>query len=313
MVPRPPATIVASASAAEARHHVVTPWGLERRRGRGVSEAEGVRDVFEAVGPSTGERGHEDDQRERDDEAAERERPHGARRRCGFACEELGSKASHGRDDQHRDDGLAEADEHVDARHGGKHGPPRDGVRRGELSRACDRGDDDRRPRGEPGGDEAGAWTLPEPPCHPRVDRRAHGGRDDGHVEQVRAQRREAAVLEEESLEDDDARHDHDGGERSEEDGGEGRADEVARGPGGDGEVQHLGREDERGRGAEQGVFARGERLAHAAQGDADARGRERGRGEGGLGVEEAVRDVHDEGSRVQPWGRAADVSVRRP
>ena len=101
------------------------------------------------------------------------------------------------------------------------------------------------------------------------------------------------AVGEEEALEDQHRAEHHHRRARPEEDGGEHRADQVAGGAAGDGEVEHLRREDERRGQADEGHTARRERAAHAPQGDAEAGRRERAGRHRRLAVQEPIGDVH--------------------
>ena len=78
------------------------------------------------------------------------------------------------------------------------------------------------------------------------VDEVGHGHADDGHVEDVRAQGQQPAILEDQRLDADHGGQHQDRRPRAEQDGGQGRAQQVAGGAAGNGEVQHLAGEDGR-------------------------------------------------------------------
>ena len=82
----------------------------------------------------------------------------------------------------------------------------------------------------------------------------------------VRAQRGHAAVGEDERLDDQHGRHDDDRRPRAEQDRRRGAAGEVPGRAAGDGEVEHLQREDERGEHGHEHEPALGQRAVRTSR-----------------------------------------------
>ena len=107
---------------------------------------------------------------------------------------------------------------------------------------------------------------------------------------------RDAAVGEEEGLDDQHHRHDEAGEPGPEQDRGQSGAEQVAAGAAHDGEVEHLDGEDERGQDAEQGNagfveldVGHAQAIGHRRRGQEPAQHRH-------ARAQEAVRDVKGNG-----------------
>ena len=152
---------------------------------------------------------------------------------------------------------------------------------------------DRRRPRRDGDGDEPAAVAGQDFAPQAGVQQVPAHAVDDAHVEDVGPQRRDAAVGEDEALHEQDRRqHDH-GRAGTEQHGRQHAADQVAAGPAGDGEVEHLGREDEGRRQAQQRHAPGRQVRVRPPQRHAQARRGEHARRRRRLEVEEAVGDVH--------------------
>jgi len=113
------------------------------------------------------------------------------------------------------------------------------------------------------------------------------------HVDEVRAERRDAPVLEEQRLHRQDGRHGEHGAPRPEQHRREHRPDQVTARPRSDGDVHHLRREEERRDRAEDPRRHRHGLAALGAQSDRDARaGDDPGR-QSHAGAEKTVGNVH--------------------
>jgi hypothetical protein len=115
----------------------------------------------------------------------------------------------------------------------------------------------------------------------------------EGHVDDVETEGAEAAVGEQQALDEQD--HGHAQGTRpgADQDSRKGAAEQVPAGPGGHREVEHLHGEDVGGDQPGQGRLALLERVGGAAQADPDPTGGHRPGGQRRWGVDEAVGNVH--------------------
>ena len=204
-----------------------------------------------------------------------------------------GREADHGGDRRDGHDRLAHADQRVHPEHRRQDGAERDGARDAQLDRGRRGADHDRQP-GARGGDRqqrrAAAGQRPVGPEHQPADDEPA---EHAHVEDVRPERGYPAVGEQEGLEDQHDGQHHPRHPRSEEQGGQRRAEEVPARAARHGEVEHLGGEDERARHPQQGksLVVEVDLRAPEPVADREAR-RDRGR-DGDLGGQEPVRDVH--------------------
>ena len=111
---------------------------------------------------------------------------------------------------------------------------------------------------------------LTDQPLHGAIREGGHEYPDDGHIEDVRTQGQQPAVLEDQRLDADHGGQDQDGRPRPEQDGGQSRAQQVARGTAGNGEVQHLAGEDAGRQDAHERHLALVQVSADALQGERD-------------------------------------------
>ena len=109
----------------------------------------------------------------------------------------------------------------------------------------------------------------------------------------LRPSAREAAVGEQQALDEQDHGHAERTRPGADEHRGQDAAEQVAAGAGGDREVEHLHGEDEGGDQPGQRRLALLERLGGAAQADPDPAGGHRPGGQRRRGVDEAVGNVH--------------------
>ena len=123
--------------------------------------------------------------------------------------------------------------------------------------------------------------------------------RSGGHVEHVVAERREAAIGEEQGLNDDDDGDHERADPRAEQDRRERATHEVPGGSGGNREIEHLRREDERGGNAGEGNLPIAEFAAAHPKSERNKHQRDDGGGQGDLGFEEPIGGVHRDHVRL--------------
>ena len=206
---------------------------------------------------------------------------------------------------------IADADQRVHAQHGWQRGAERDRVRHREL----DARGGGAHHHGEPGDD---ADDTQESHAHMRHGLHRRGDDQAGeeraehaHVEDVGAERRDAAVGEREGLHGDHHGHHEAREPRAEQHGGERRPEEVAAGAADDREVEHLGREDEGGEHAQQRHARLVQLHVRDPQGVRHGSDREHATGERHATAQEAIRDV--EGYRDVEHARFSSRGFRSP
>ena len=211
---------------------------------------------YQAVGPGTGKRTYEEGKSEGHGQPEDGNRQRGGRPRSARSVEERRFYPEDGGDHQRGDEPLPNANGQVDAHHSGQDEPRSGDTRKRELARArggrhhrCD-------PRGERrGGDAQCVMRARVPPAE--SDHEANQGEpddrmNDAHVEDVRAEGKQATVSKRETLHRQNRGH-HDYGRRwTEQHSRENAPDEVARCATRHGEVDHLRGENE-GRGHAHG------------------------------------------------------------
>jgi hypothetical protein len=117
--------------------------------------------------------------------------------------------------------------------------------------------------------------------------------RDQTHQSDVRTQRRQPAVREQQPLHQQHRRHHQYGGPRPDQRGGQRTSEQVTAGARADREVHHLHREHECRRQPGQRRTRLAELTIRPLQAEADRPGRDQAGGDGRGRVEEAVRNMH--------------------
>jgi hypothetical protein len=228
---------------------------------------------------------------------------------------QIGSDGEHGPDREPGDDRLADADQRVNTDHRDEHGAERGVADTPErvLAEEGDRSEHDGEPRRDRGGkDHAGPRLRKYGPDRDE-HRVAAQASDDRHVEDVQPQGRQPSVGEEQGLHrehEGDADHAEPG---TDEDRREDPAEQVAAGPRGDGEVEHLHREHERGDQPRQRRLLVLHRLGGLLERDTDPPGSGEPGGRRDPSVDEPVRDVHPQPPVVRdPTGWQAVPAATR-
>ncbi|MGA2138903.1 MAG: hypothetical protein ABSH14_08590 [Verrucomicrobiia bacterium] len=140
--------------------------------------------------------------------------------------EQLGIGPGNGDDHQRGNQGFTDTDEHVHVRHGGEGDRPCYRARQREFSRAHHRGQDGRAPRSKCCGHDHAPGTR-DNAAHATVNGVAHNTPDDAHVENIGAQRSDATVGKEKTLDDEHGGENNHRRARAEQYGGQRAADQV--------------------------------------------------------------------------------------
>ena len=236
------------------------------------------------------------------------------------AVDQVGPHRQHHADGERRDDALADADEHVHADHGGQHRAGRGRplaaervlktLKTTEAATTDANAGDTRRPR--PRRQRCRAGPGAGQPEQRVADERRHEGHDDD-VEPEGAQ---TAVGEQQGLHEQHHRHAQAAQPGPDQDRRQAPAEQVAAGPAGHREVEHLHGEDEGRHQPGHRDLLVVERLAPFLMRVGEAAGRDDAGRQRDRGVDEPVGDVHAAlllvASCSQPVG-SADHGRRSP